>query len=320
MLNKKQIITAGLTLGIALTTGFVMQNGDAVAAFLTDRQAPDELPAPVPAPVVKSSVLPSLSQPEAKMEPIKAALFQTEAVTALPDSVEAIEATLTCETTMRSEALAAAMVRLRLTSDCRPNERLSVHHEGLVFTTQTDAAGMVTLEVPALSANAVFLASFPNNEGAMTQIKVPSLNTYDRVVLQWRGESALQLHALEFGATYGEEGHVWSASSRDASMAVTGRGGFITTLGTALDDTAWTAEVYSFPTRFMIEGGTINLSVEAEITARNCAREIEAQTIQIRPNAEPSVVDMVLSVPECDAVGDFLVLDTMIEDLNLASK
>ncbi|WP_224824317.1 hypothetical protein [Cognatishimia sp. MH4019] len=324
MLNKKQIVTAGATLGIALATGFVMQNGDAVASRLGDapEAQPQAEPAEAPA-VVQSSILPSLPETPAEPEPVEmAALEEDVTVTTdiAPPPAPAAEPELVCETTLQAEATAAAMVRLDLMSACHPNERVTIHHEGMMFTAETDTNGAVSVDVPALNQSAIFIAAFPNNEGAMSQIDVPSLEFYDRVVLQWRGENALQLHAREFGADYGEEGHVWSETTRDASVAATGQGGFITTLGSGSDDTALLAEIYSFPTGFMTDDGEVALSVEAEVTAKNCARDIEAQSIQISPEAEPAVVDLVLSVPGCDAVGDFLVLKNMVQDLTLAAK
>lgn len=324
MLNKKQIVTAGATLGIALATGFVMQNGDAVASRFGD--APEAQPQPQATPVeapapVQSSVLPSLPETPAAPEPVEIAALEEDTaneVTATP--APAAEPELTCETTLQTEAIAAAIVRLDLMSACHPNERVTIHHEGMMFTADTDSTGAVSVDVPALNQNAIFIAAFSNNEGAMGQIDVPSLEFYDRVVLQWRGENALQLHAREFGADYGDDGHVWSETARDASVAATGQGGFITTLGAGSDDTALLAEVYSFPTGFMTDDGAVALSVEAEVTTKNCARDIEAQSIQISPKAEPAVVDLVLSVPECDAVGDFLVLKNMVQDLTLAAK
>lgn len=340
MLNKKQIVTAGATLGIALATGFVMQNGDAVASRFGDTPQPQPEQQPVEAPaVVQSSVLPTspetavepepvqvADEPEPvqtaiEPEPVQMAAVETETMTDVtPDPVEAAEPELVCETTMQAEAVAAAMVRLDLVSACHPNDRVTIHHEGMMFTALTDDAGAMSIDVPALNQNAIFIAAFANNEGAMGQIDVPSLEFYDRVVLQWRGENALQLHAREFGADYGEDGHVWSETARDASVAATGQGGFITTLGTGSDDTALLAEVYSFPSGFMTDDGQVALSVEAEVTAQNCARDIEAQSIQISPEAEPAVVDLVLSVPDCDAIGDFLVLKNMVQDLTLAAK
>ncbi len=324
MLNKKQIVTAGATLGIALATGFVMQNGDAVASRFGD--APEAQPQPQAAPVeapavVQSSVLPALPETPAAPEPVEMAALEEDTMTDVtPTPAPVAEPELTCETTLQTEAIAAAMVRLDLVSACHPNERVTIHHEGMMFTADTDTTGAISVDVPALNQSAIFIAAFANNEGAMSQIDVPSLEFYDRVVLQWRGENALQLHAREFGADYGEDGHVWSETTRDASVAATGQGGFITTLGAGSDDTALLAEVYSFPTGFTTDDGEVALSVEAEVTSQNCARDIEAQSIQISPEGEPAVVDLVLSVPECDAVGDFLVLKNMVQDLTLAAK
>ena len=40
------------------------------------------------------------------------------------------------------------------------------------------------------------------------------------------------------------------------------------------------------------------------------------------PNAglEPSAIDLTMTLPDCDAIGEFLVLKNMFEDLTLAAK
>jgi hypothetical protein len=78
------------------------------------------------------------------------------------------------------------------------------------------------------------------------------------------------------------------------------------------------AEVYTFPTGTTSLDGSIALSVEAEITDANCGRAIAAQSIRIDPLSEPTAID--LNMPECSAVGEFLVLKNMFKDLTLASK
>lgn len=323
MLNKKQIVTASATLGIALATGFVMQNGDAVASRFGDAPAPQAEPIPEAVTVAQGSIIPTLTVDPASEAPsdtpVEMAALEQDPPTVMTDA-DPVQATPICETTMQGEPIAAAMVRLELAADCHPNARVTIHHEGMMFTASTDDTGGLSIDVPALNADAIFIAAFDNNEGAMSQIDVPSVEFYDRVVLQWRGQNALQLHALEFGATYGDAGHVWAASARDPGVAATGQGGFITTLGAGTDETALLAEVYSFPSGLMTEVGKVALSVEAEVTAQNCARDIEAQSIQISPEGTPSVVDLVLSVPDCDAVGDFLIVNSMVQDVTLASR
>ena len=130
----------------------------------------------------------------------------------------------------------------------------------------------------------------------------------------------MQIHALEYGAGYGDEGHVWAGAPRDMAAAAQGKGGFVTRHGRGGMDTALMAEVYTFPAGLMDREGDVELSVEAEVTQNNCDRDVEAQTIQISAGGKPLVQDLVLAMPGCDATGDFLVLKNLVNDLKIARK
>jgi hypothetical protein len=214
----------------------------------------------------------------------------------------------------------AAMVLLTLSAPCQPQTRVTLHHQGMMFSLSTDAAGKAEVEVPALDEAAIFIASFPDGGGAVAAADVPALANYDRAVLQWQGDAALQLHAREFGAGYGEAGHVWLASDRAAEHAIAGDGGFLTRLGDGSGPAALHAEVYTFPSATIRRGGEVLLTVEAEITHATCDREISAQSIQIRPDTAPAALDLAMTLPGCDAVGDFVVLNTMLENLTLPAR
>ena len=131
----------------------------------------------------------------------------------------------------------------------------------------------------------------------------------------------LGLHALEFGAGYRDEGHVWSERTGDVERAAQGDGGFLTRLGNSLVPGALVAEVYSFPTGGAKREGSVALSVEAEVTAGNCGTTVEAQMLDRRGSGRLGVNDLSLDMPACDsAVGDFLVLNNLVEDLKIAAR
>ena len=130
----------------------------------------------------------------------------------------------------------------------------------------------------------------------------------------------MQIHALEFGSEYGEDGHVWADSARDQSSASLGEGGFLSVLGNPDIDNAYVAEVYTFPTDVAKRSGEVVLSVEAEVTASNCGRDVEAQSLQISAGGPLKTQDLVLSMPDCNTVGDFLVLKNLLNDLKVAGN
>ena len=365
MSQVRKLAVAGGTFSVALGIGFVMQNGDALAARMGGAVPPtsDAIELPVMPAVAEATVMPSLPDMVPHAEVVEAeftvpadletpALPQvvveiaagdgadvtaeeadafTEIVLApidenfigplLPSQqrVQSMAAT-DCTASLSSLAMPAATVALSLSAPCAPNTGVTIHHQGMIFSVVTDAAGLANVTAPALSDTAVYIADIGGMEGAVSVVSVPDVAMYDRAVLQWQGEIGLEMHAREFGAGYEEEGHVWLAAARSAEAAMAGDGGYMMQLGDARMDGAMMAQVYTYPSGNSRMSGAIDLTVEAEVTATNCGREIAAQTIQITQGAEPLARDLDMTLPGCDAVGEFLVLNNMLTDLTLASR
>lgn len=225
-----------------------------------------------------------------------------------------------CAVDLTAELRPASIAHLAVTAPCRAGERVTVRHAGLLFSGQIDALGAFAAEVPALLADAAFSVTFPDGRVARTALAVPGAEAIDRVALQFNGPTGLQIHALEFGADYGDPGHVWAEAARDWASAMTMRGGFLTRLGDASLSDAFLAEVYTFPAEVTGRDGVVRLSVEAEVTPENCGRDIAGQTIQAQPDGSLRPVSLTLSMPGCEAVGEFLVLKNLLRDLKIASN
>ena len=80
------------------------------------------------------------------------------------------------------------------------------------------------------------------------------------------------------------------------------------------------AEVYSFPVAKTAQEGDVALSVEAEVSEANCGLEIEAQALELRGDDPVKTQNLTLAVPDCDAVGNFLVLNNLLQDLKVAQN
>ena len=394
MSRYKKYITAGATFSVALSVGFAMQYGDAIAARWgadapvggpgTQLDDVEELITPVSASLAVTTNLPSPQptfapveltsassipmemstptlltddfstpvsasaddlgleplSPVAEPEPVRARFLQAVlpngGITGfLPDAI--VEAavrgedigvaapdtpilTAPCDITLTAVPTELAFVDLTLESPCRPDSVVSIHHQGMMFNDITDSGGLLRVSVPALKEEAFFIAAFDDGEGAVAMTGVPDLVNFDRAVLQWQGEDDVQLHALEFGATYGDPGHIWSETSGAMEHAKTGQGGVLVRLGNESVPEALMAEVYTYPTGITSRDGSIHLTVEAEVTTRNCGREVAAQSIQVGMDGEADAVDLDMTMPGCEATGEFLVLKNMFEDLTLAAK
>jgi len=130
----------------------------------------------------------------------------------------------------------------------------------------------------------------------------------------------MQIHALEFGADYNGEGHIWANTPGTSLRAVNALGGFITRLGDPALSDGHTAEVYVFPAGMMQRNGTVRLSVEAEVSAFTCGKAIEGQALQQGAEGKMHRTALTLELPDCDGIGDILVLKNLLQDMKISSN
>lgn len=357
MSRTRQIMVACGTFSVALGIGFVMQNGDALAARFSETPPPPvmslvpNVPAPVQSAqadadtaslpiigiVAATHVIDELHLTASVITQAALTIYeaapQMPAEIAPPAQLAALEADLPpaiidtpmlaspdCAASLDATVMPAAMVTLTLFAPCSPDTRVTIHHHGMIFSILSDAAGQATVNVPALDEAAVFLADLGTGEGAVTVVTVPDLANFDRAVLQWQGVDGPEIHVREFGATYGEDGHIWHQASRDAGTAIEGTGGFLVRLGDPAAFNPLMAEVYTYPSGQGLRDGKVDISVETPVTANNCGRELSAQTIQVSPGADPISLDLSLTVPGCETVGEYLVMNQMLFDLTLVVR
>lgn len=225
-----------------------------------------------------------------------------------------------CQTTLTARRQPAAMVSLAVSAPCSGNKDFVVTHSGLRIAAKTDGAGNTLLSLPALVPLADYAVSFDNVLEATTQVFVPELRQYDRAVLGWATRENMRLHALERGARIGDPGHVWSGSLHTAEDTRAGRNGFVVNLGNADAEIPYQAEVYTFPKDLMSREGNVDLQVGITVSAQNCGREVDAQTIQTNAGATLVATDIAIQMPSCGQIGQVLLLSNKFTDLTVASN
>tara|TARA_Y100000815_G_scaffold190877_1_gene174362 strand:+ start:4189 stop:5244 length:1056 start_codon:yes stop_codon:yes gene_type:complete len=225
---------------------------------------------------------------------------------------------LPCEPKLSVSVAEAAMVVLSLVAPCRPDERVEISHGLLQFAMRTTNTGVVNARIPALARVAAVVVRFEDGKILTGTATVPDADEYERVALLRYGQGAMQIHALEFGAGYGDAGHVWAGAPRTPSYGAEGRGGFLVELGDLSLPASRTAEVYSYPEGQGHDSGIVRVSIEAEVTEANCGQELFAETLQPGVDEQLQVADLALTMPDCSAVGEFLVLKNILRDLKIA--
>lgn len=356
-LDRKRLYTAVAALAIAGAAGHIMQRGAEVPGTGSPRLAATE-PTPAPQPpieVTRSGADPLADMtetgqaresvadlgkdvpvveeaPEAiateiapvdppqlsNEEPMRlAAADGLEETGPLPERrVEPLPLADDCEISVDATALPGALVALSVSAPCYSGEEVAFDQLGLRFTELLGPTGDLAITVPAMADEAIFIATFADGTHQSASVLVTDLADYARVALVWQGATGLQLHALEGDAAYGDAGHVWAEAPSLPSQAIEGKGGFVTVLGSSA--TGYAADVYTYPETLMSTGSTPEVSIEAQVTETTCDRRIEGSYLHVIPGNAPEAVPVTMAEPGCDAVGEYLVLKNLPQDLKLA--
>lgn len=276
------------------------------------------------APVVVSAVEPLAAGPDLPVAPLDAAvppMLVAEAAVlpaplpallpepqVQPDTDTAVADTPNCGRQIDLIAQPGGMIGLTLLAPCNPSERIVLRHSGLAVTGMTGPSGAYFATIPALTATAEVQVLFGSGESVLANIAMPDVTALRRFGVQWQDVDAFQLNAFENGAGYDQPGHI--------SAAFTGKpgdGGFLTILGDSTTDLPLLAEVYTFGTDPKAE-----IVIEAAVTQSTCAREILGETITMDKGVVETI-DLTLAMPDCDAIGDILVLKNPDQDMTLAA-
>lgn len=320
-LGARRAVTALLALLIAFGAGYLVQ---VVFADRTPLAKVDHLPDA--APLLRSSgEAPALpTPPAATLVP----LMPPPPV--LPDRVDQPESTemedwddartspfgFDCAPSMTLKLRDASIVEASLLAPCDLEKRVSFLHDKLRVDVMTDAFGRAKVLIPALS-EAVLVTAELGQRKIQSELYGPRARAYSRVVLSWEGNQIFRMNAFELGAKPGEAGHISSASPKTASRAMRGTGGFMFVTG---DGSGRVAEVYSFPTGYSPFRGIVELIVEADVTENVCGQLAEAQALQSNPLGGVSETTVRVTLPDCDKVGDVMVLKSLLQDMRLAGR
>lgn len=307
-LSIRRAATAVVVLLIAFLSGHIMQTilvdtapvssvGDAPDAAPTIRTLEDPKPLPVP--------------PAATLVPI----LDTPPV--LPDrALQADErARRACEPRLFLTPAPAGTLTITFRAPCDPGHRLRIRQGAVEFAQDLDAEGRLSLRMPAFTEDVVIEARLGEVllTGALT---LPQALDFQHVALVWDGPQMLGLNAFEFGAARNEMGHVWWGAPKSPVRASRGSGGFLTRF---VSDGGPSVEIYTLPAAHSALTGVVRLVVEARVTGKTCGQVARARAIQPTAFRRISESDVEVALPDCDRIGEVVLLQNLLRDMRLAA-
>ena len=297
----RRIIRVTAILSVALAAGQLVQT-------VAKRPAPQpESALKAPINIVQLSAVP---QDEAM--PMPAPVKADRAVSAEPATLTSPlpEAAVTadCTPVLHLSELPGAMADVQLLAPCDGGARVVLGHGGLAVTLRVPMSGQLEARLPVMEPSGRFEVRMPDGRKAAAELPM-ALDGTRRFAVQWAGAQGFVLHGLENAAEYGGKGDV--SPSQPGMMA---DGGWLSLIGDSSVDKPLLAQVYTYP-----ESGEAEVVVEAPVTAQTCGRDLVGQTVQSKGGAAETT-DLTLSMPDCSAVGDFLVLKNLAQDVKVAAR
>lgn len=291
-MTRKRLIRLGAILAFTGIPALVLQ--------LNPGKAPMASAAAPPAALASDSAAPTPVTPASESPPPR----QVLAPAAPP-----------CHVDMALLTQPGAMLDIGLLAPCRAGQRVTLRHAGLVVTGRVSPAGTMIASLPAFTAPAEVKLTFPDGETVSQTVLPEDLSRYDRFGVQWMAGDAFSLHALAPGAAYESPGHISSTNPGKAGEA----GNFLSVLGDPSADRPLMAEVYTWPADTRATESPVSLSLEAAVTPQSCGREMPGETLQLTAGSL-AVRELSIGMPDCAAVGEFLVLPNPVSTQTVSSN
>ena len=310
-LDARRAVTVVVVLVLAFLSGHVMQtvliDDDPVASI---SEGPDA--APVIETVQEPKPLPT--PPAATLMPI---LERPPILPARPlDADQDLASVKACDQRLFLTPAPAGTFFLNFRAPCDGGSAVSIRQGALKFAQTLDETGRLELRMPALTEDVAVEVTLAGRKisGALN---VTDALEFQHVALVWTGPQMLRLNAFEFGAARNEIGHVWSGAPKSPNRASRGTGGYLTRY---TSETGPSVEIYSLPVDRSPLRGVVRLVVEAQVSRDTCGRVARARAIQPTAFRRISETDVEVALPDCDRIGEVVVLQNLLRDMRLAGR
>ena len=109
---------------------------------------------------------------------------------------------------------------LRIGTPCRADQVIRFGYGDATLVRKLDGAGRLELTLDLFAGTASPIAIvFEDGSSRELPARATDLDKLEKIALIWRAPVDLDLHAFEYGATFGQPGHVWAQAPLSAQAA-----------------------------------------------------------------------------------------------------
>lgn len=190
---------------------------------------------------------------------------QAEEAAQLPPSPAAAASAgpAACTPTLSTRPGQGGMVRIDVEADCYASRTFALIHAGLEFGGRVSADGVAEMEIPVLEISPDISARFDDGAIATAPLNfdLRSVEQTHRVAIAWTAPVNLDLHAFEYSAGFGADGHVWEQNPREFREVRRPGGGFHSSFPATVIN-GQSIEVYTFWANRRTQPGFMRIVVD----------------------------------------------------------
>lgn len=148
---------------------------------------------------------------------------------------------------VRSIASAGAFSRISISSACRADAAFVIEHAGLAFGGRLNGSGDGEIAIPVMEETGAAAIRFEDGSGDTFSLNFNwrELELTLRVAVAWTDPVDLDLHAFEYAAPFGADGHVWEDQPSGFRRVRRSGGGYLANYP-ATSEGGQSVEVYTF--------------------------------------------------------------------------
>ena len=249
----------GLSAPSARDASILAMQGDASADIPEEEETAElaALTSPIPRRRGGTTDAVATAEPRAEERPEAEPAPEPKVFAALPDA----RAVCAVEPAINVDPRPAGRTVLRVASPCHAGSIAELRHSDLRLAIPLDGEGRGEVEVLGFASRSSAVLWFRDGREIAFDLPFIGMRNLTRVALAWDAPVVLDLHAFEFGADAGGEGHVHPGNRRSFDDIRRRGGGFLTTYS-SISGIGQNMQVYSFWQRRSNRAGVVDLAID----------------------------------------------------------